>query len=120
MALIGDSKRSKNAMLDVADGLAAVAYELGQDLAIIDARGVHLREMSVVQAQMRGMTQTGTRVLVMLRLPSANPVTVPIAQLADASILAVVLGETSQIAAAQAIEQVGKRRFLGSIVLRSA
>jgi hypothetical protein len=56
--------------------------------------------------------------VVVLPLPRDNPVTVSVAQACDAAILCVFLGESSRVVNAQTIEQVGRERFLGTVILR--
>jgi hypothetical protein len=118
LAVIGSSPRSPDATLRVAGMLARISEELGHPLVVLDARNVELRTMASIQARMRSLAARGTRAITVLQLPMYNPISVPIAQAADASMLCVFVGETQQVNSRQTIEQVGRDRFLGTVILR--
>ena len=118
LAVIGTSRKTMSGPLQVVQGLAKVAWALGQDLVVIDARGVDLVRLAQVQAQIRSLSARGTRSLVALSVPAENPVTVPIAQFTEAAILCVTLGESRMVLAEQTIEQIGRDRFIGTVLLR--
>jgi hypothetical protein len=118
LALIGSSPRSPDATLRVAGMLARISEELGHPLVVLDARGVELRSMASIQARMRSLAARGTRAITVLQLPMYNPITVPIAQAADASMLCVFVGESHLTNSQQTIEQIGRDRFLGTVILR--
>jgi hypothetical protein len=102
----------------VAGMLARISEELGHPLVIIDARSTELRTMANVQARMRSLAARGTRCITVVQYPHFNPVTVPIAQAADASMLCVFVGESRLANSQQTIEQIGRDRFLGTVILR--
>ncbi|NOU29790.1 MAG: hypothetical protein HOO96_17945 [Polyangiaceae bacterium] len=116
MAIIGSSDKMPEGTMNVARGLARVAAESGGALGLIDGRALELKHLAQVQARLRSTVARQT--VVVLPLPRDNPVTVSVAQACDAAIMCVILGETSRIVAAQTIEQVGRDRFLGSVILR--
>jgi hypothetical protein len=118
LAVIGSSPRSPDATLRVAGMLARISEELGHPLVVLDARNVELRTMASIQARMRSLAARGTRAITVLQLPMYNPISVPIAQAADASMLCVFVGETRQVNSQQTIEQIGRDRFLGTVILR--
>jgi len=118
LALIGSSPRSPDATLRVAGMLARISEELGHPLVVLDARNVELRSMASIQARMRSLAARGTRAITVLQLPMYNPIAVPIAQAADASMLCVFVGESQQMSSRQTIEQIGRDRFLGTVILR--
>ena len=120
LAVIGSSLRSPDATMRVAGMLARVSEELGHPLVVLDARDVELRTMASIQARMRSLAARGTRAITVLKLPSDNPVTVPIAQAADASMLCVFVNESRRTHTEQTIEQIGRDRFLGSVILRTS
>jgi hypothetical protein len=74
--------------------------------------------MASIQARMRSLAARGTRAITVIQLPMYNPISVPIAQAADASMLCVFVGETRSGNAQQTIEQIGRDRFLGTVILR--
>jgi hypothetical protein len=118
MALIGTSQTSPEATMRVAGMLARISEELGHPLVVLDGRSVELRTMASIQARMRSLSARGTRAISVLQLPLYNPITVPIAQAADAAMLCVFIGESSVVSSEQTIEQIGRDRFLGTVILR--
>ncbi len=116
MAIIGSSDKMPEGTMNVARGLARVAAESGGALGLIDGRALELKHLAQVQARLRSTVARQT--VVVLPLPRDNPVTVSVAPASVAAIMCVILGETSRIVAAQTIEQVGRDRFLGSVILR--
>lgn len=117
LAFIGSSKRDPGGVLHVAHGLAKLASELGQELTVFDARSLGLRDMQRMVSQIQSITSRGQRCIVVLRLVSENATTVPMAQQLDAALLAVFIGETSVVGASRTISEVGRSRFLGSVVI---
>jgi hypothetical protein len=120
LAVIGSSPEAPEATMRVAGMLARISEELGHPLVVLDARGVELRTMASIQARMRSLAARGTRAITVLQLPMYNPISVPIAQAADASMLCVFVGESHLTNAQQTIEQIGRDRFLGTVILRHA
>lgn len=117
LALVGSSKRDPDGMLEIANGMARLAAELGQELIVIDARDMGLKDLPRVQEQVRNLTNRTKRCVVVLRLVSENATTVPLAQGLDAALLGVFIGETTSVGATRSIEEVGRSKFLGSIVI---
>jgi hypothetical protein len=117
LALVGSSRRDPDGMLEIANGMARLAAELGQELIVIDGREMGLKDIPRVQEQVRNLTNRGKRCLVVLRLVSENATTVPLAQNLDAALLGVFIGETTTVAATRSIEEVGRTKFIGTVVL---
>lgn len=116
LALVGWSAKSPEATMAVARGLARVASDSGGGLSLMDGRSLELRHMPQVQARLRASVSRQTAVV--LPLPRVNPASVSVAQACDAAVLVVFLGETSQVVARQTIEQIGRDRFFGTIIVR--
>jgi len=85
-------------------------------LGLIDGRSLELKHLAQVQARLRSTVARQT--VVVLPLPRDNPVTVSVAQACDSAILCVFLGETSRVVSSQTIEQIGRERFIGTVILR--
>src|SRR6478752_5642615 len=117
MAFIGSSKRDPDGVLEIAHGMARLASELGQELTVFDARNLGLKDMGRMLAQIQSITSRGKRCIVVLKLVTENATTVPMAQNVDAALLGVFIGETSVIAASRTVDEVGRPKFLGSVVL---
>jgi hypothetical protein len=71
-------------------------------------------------AQIQSITSRGKRCIVVLKLVTENATTVPMAQNVDAALLGVFIGETSYVAATRTIEEVGRPKFLGTVVLNAS
>ncbi len=117
LALVGSSKRDPNAMLEIAQGLARIGKELGQELSVFDARAIGLVDMDGTLSQIKALVVKGKRCLVVLNMVSENATTVPMVQSLDAALIGVFIGETTVVAASRTIEESGRSKFLGSIVL---
>jgi hypothetical protein len=120
LAFIGSSERDPDGVIDVAHGMARLASELGQEVTVFDARGLALRDMGRVLSQVQSITSRGRRCILVLSLVTENATTVPMAQNVDAALLAVFVGETSVVAATRTIDEVGRSKFLGSVVLNAS
>ncbi|HQY62718.1 MAG: hypothetical protein IPF92_27270 [Myxococcales bacterium] len=118
LALVGSSARDPEAMLEIAQGLARIGKELGQELAVFDARKIGLVDMDGTLQQVKALTQKGKRCLVVLNLVSENATTVPMVQSLDAALIGVFIGETTVVAASRTVDEAGRSKFLGSIVLQ--
>lgn len=120
LAFIGSSKRDPDGVLEIAHGMARLANELGQELTVFDARTLGLKDMGRMLAQIQSITSRGKRCIVVLKLVTENATTVPMAQNVDAALLGVFIGETSVIGASRTVEEVGRPKFLGSVVLNAS
>jgi hypothetical protein len=120
MAFIGSSKRDPDGVLEIAHGMARLASELGQELTVFDARALGLKDMGRMLAQIQSITSRGKRCIVVLKLVTENATTVPMAQNVDAALLGVFIGETSVVASSRTVEEVGRAKFLGSVVLNAS
>lgn len=120
LAFIGSSKRDPDGVLEIAHGMARLASELGQELTVFDARGLGLKDMGRMLAQIQSITSRGKRCIVVLKLVTENATTVPMAQNVDAALLGVFIGETSVVASSRTVEEVGRAKFLGSVVLNAS
>lgn len=120
LAFIGSSKRDPDGLLEIAHGMARLASDLGQELTVFDARALGLKDMQRMLSQVQSITSRGKKCIIVLKLVTENPTTVPMAQNIDAALLGVFIGETSVVAASRTIEEVGRAKFLGSVVLNAS
>jgi hypothetical protein len=106
--------------LPVAEMLARIAWWYrGQPSCVFDLRDVSLRLVEYQIAEVQAQIEGGSRVFIALRSIFDNPTAVPIGRQADAIILCTVLGRTDLRQAQKTIDQLGRERVLGSIVLRT-
>jgi hypothetical protein len=120
MAFIGSSKRDPDGVLEIAHGMARLASELGQELTVFDARNLGLKDMGRMLAQVQSITSRGKRCIVVLKLVTENATTVPMAQNVDAALLGIFIGETSVVASSRTVDEVGRAKFLGTVVLNAS
>ena len=120
LAFIGSSKQDPDGILEIAHGMARLASELGQELTVFDARNLGLKDMGRMLAQIQSITSRGKRCIVVLKLVTENATTVPMAQNVNAALLGVFIGETSVVASSRTVEEVGRAKFLGSVVLNAS
>ena len=104
--------------IEFANVLAKVAwFYRGQPTCVFDLRDLSLRLVEHELQEIAIQVEQGELVFVALRSLDENPTARPIARAADAAILCVKLGETRMTAAERAIAEIGRERFLGSVVL---
>lgn len=103
----------------VARSLVSVgSSHLGALIRLNDATAITIAGLG---ACLRGLTdprESAARVIVALGSVLENPASLAVAQAADAAILCLVLGESSISEAERTIEEVGRARFVGSLILR--
>jgi hypothetical protein len=103
----------------VARALAEVGSgHLGAGMMVTDATNVTLEWLRASTESLTMRRGGVDRVLIALGPVLERPASLALAQVADASILCLVLNESSISEAARTIEEVGRERFLGSVILR--
>jgi hypothetical protein len=103
----------------VAELLARLAWSYrGKPSCVFDLRDLSLRLVEYHQNVVHAQVDAGACVVVALSCTSHNPTAVPIARSVDAVILCVGLGTASMKAAEQTLDEVGRDRVLGAIVVR--
>jgi hypothetical protein len=107
--------------LPIAEMLAQIAWcYRGQPSCVFDLRDVSLRLAEYQIREAQAQVDAGTRVLIALRSVGENPTAALIAREVDAVVLCVQLGRTEMKAAERTIDEIGRDRVLGSIVVRDA
>lgn len=87
---------------------------------LVDATDATTEGWVAVADTIRARAAAGSRVIVALGDVAAHPQMIAIARAADVALLLVPLGDTPFAAARDAIESVGRERFIGSIAVRPA
>jgi hypothetical protein len=117
LAVVAASKHLDT--LWVAELLAKLAWWYrGQPSCVFDLRDLRLRLVEYHEREVTAQVELGQCVVISLRSVFENPTTVPMARSADAVVLCVGLGKTAFKAAEKTLEEVGRDRVIGSIVLR--
>jgi hypothetical protein len=107
--------------LDVVHGLAAVAwFQCGTSVVVADLRSAVLNVVSSVQDELRQRMQNGEQVLMALGALDDSPASLAIARDADKVLLCVALGKTKTGRIRDAVQRVGKQRFLGTVLVNPA
>lgn len=100
--------------LGVARALAEVgSRHLGLPMRVTDATGVNLSRLEAFLSELRAR-----RGLLALGPVLERPASLALARAADAVLLCLVLGESSISGARETIDEVGRERFLGSVLLK--
>ncbi len=116
LALVpGDDQTST---LGVANLIVRLALDHGESIHVADVRALRLKHVEAFLDGIRWEASQGTRVIFATRSTSSSLATVPVAQAADYAILCVSLSSTSLSAARSTVEQIGRKHFLGSLLVR--
>jgi hypothetical protein len=98
----------------VARALAEVgSRHLGLPVRVTDATGITLARLEAFLTELRAR-----RGILALGPVLERPASLALARAADAVVLCLVLGESSISGAQQTIDEVGRERFLGSVLLK--
>ena len=105
--------------LEIAELLAQIAWcYRGEPTNVLDLRDVSLRLAEYQVSEAQAQADTGVRVLFGLRSIVENPASALVARASDAAVLCVQLGATRLKQAMQTIEEVGRDRVLGTVLVR--
>ena len=117
LAVVGSSKEIDTLWL--AELIANLAWSYrGTPSCVFDLRDMSLRLIEHHEQEVASQVREGQTVTIALRSISENPTALPMARSADAVILCLGLGSTDLKAAAQAVEEIGRDRIIGTIVVR--
>jgi hypothetical protein len=116
LAVISTGKGAS--MLGVARALAEVgSCHLGVPVMAVDATTITLATLEARVSAWIEPREDPRRLLIALGPVLENPASLALAQAADAAILCLTLGASSVSEAERTIEQVGRGRLLGSVIL---
>ena len=102
----------------VAQAFAATGRVQGErPVNVINATGVHLEGVQQVVESVAASVDRGEWVIVPVDAIAENPSAIAIVQATSSALLLIRLGESLLASAQNAIEAVGRERFLGSVVL---
>jgi hypothetical protein len=106
-------------IVGVAQMLLRVGWQhRGLPMGLADLRNVPLSHIEAAISQVKAHVENGDRVIVALGSIFDNPTTVALAQAADRVLLCVTLGDTSIASAEQTVAEIGKDRFIGTVILQ--
>lgn len=118
LALVpGDDQTSTFA---VANLIARLAFDHGESVRVADLRALRPKHVVAFLEGTRWEATQGTRIVFATRSVSTNPATAPVARGADCAILCVSLGSTSLRSIKETIQEIGRKHFLGSLLVRAS
>jgi len=101
----------------VANTLARTGMShLNAPFHVADATRLPLAHLVSFAEELKNYTKEGEFVLVALAAATVNPITISLAQSADAALLCVLMEEMSSADAKKTVKRIGAARFLGSAV----
>ncbi len=103
----------------VATLLARLSRDQGDPIQVADVRALRPKHIDAFLDWARWEASQGARILFVTGPVRTNLATVPITRAADCALLCVSLGVTSAVAARTTIEQIGRERFLGSLLVHA-
>jgi hypothetical protein len=104
--------------LPIAETLAQIAWcYQGQPTCAYDLRDLSLRLADHQIQEVRAQAGYGTRVLVALRSPAENPTALLVARETDAVLLCIAVDGTEIRTVERAIDDIGRERILGTILI---
>jgi hypothetical protein len=118
LAVIGASKGLPT--LEVSNLLAEMAsWYRGESSCVVDFRDTRLRlvEHEIQQLGIQMQAEQSDRAIIALRSIFENPTALLFAQAVDSVVLCVGIGTTHVASAEKTIDEIGRDRFLGSIVI---
>lgn len=117
LAILPTSKSVET--LAIAETFAQIAWcYRGQPSCVFDLRDLSLRLAEYQIREAHVQADSGARVLIALRSPAENPTALLVAREMDAVVLCIALGQTLLKTAETAINEVGRSRVLGTILVR--
>lgn len=103
---------------DVASLLMTVGVHHGESIGVFDFRSITMnRVLHTIEAACSQVAE-GERLIFAARSIKENLATIPLARASDAVVLCVSMGSTPIRQVEETIEQIGKERFLGSMLIR--
>jgi hypothetical protein len=104
---------------DVANLIMALGVHHGESMAVFDFRDVRGPKVLDSLRAAFGQMRPGDRMIFAARSISENLATIPLARATDRAVLCVSLGSTSIRRVEETIAQIGRERFLGSLVIHA-
>ena len=102
----------------MADSILAAGRQHGEKpVNLLNAIGSQLTDVRQLVDKLNAMTGRGEWVIIAVDPIADNPSVMPLIRAASAALLVVRLGESLLASAQEAIDAVGRPRFLGSVVL---
>ena len=118
LAVVPAAESDTPAAFDFAHLLMETGLQHGDRITVADLRAVRLLNAPAILQVVASCVDSGARVIFGTRSIAENVASIRFAKAADCAILCVSLGSTTVASAREAIDQIGKERFLGTVILR--
>ncbi len=118
LAIVPTETETSAPAFDMARAMVELGARHNQKLVLADFRRVPVARVTPFLQVAGFRVNDGDRLIYATRSIEENPATVPVARAADCVLLCVSLGNSSIRAIEDAIDQIGRNRFLGSVVFR--
>jgi hypothetical protein len=92
----------------------------GESVCLADVRDIHLDRARAILESASELANRGNRVIFATRSITENLATIPVARAAEGVILCVSMGSTLLDRVQETIDQIGKERLLGSMLIHDA
>jgi hypothetical protein len=102
---------------EVARVITRLGLHHGEQVRLADMRDVRLSRVGAFLEVTQELVRRGQRVVFATRSTSNSLATLPLARAADGVVLCVSIGSTLIAAVKETIDQIGKERFLGSMLV---
>jgi hypothetical protein len=102
----------------VASLIAGLGLQHGQPIRMADVRNITLNRVAAIIELADNVVAGGERIVFAARSITENLATIPIARSADCVLLCVSLGSSSLALVEETVAQLGKERFLGSLLIK--
>lgn len=107
--------------LEMANTLAELCWTCrGESTTALDMRGTSLKLLDQHKRNIEEHVKKGACVVLALPPIQDSPIAVSLARACDVAVMVVRLDETPLAAAKQAIEEIGRERFVGAVLATSA
>lgn len=103
--------------LEIANLITALGLRRGETMGVADVRDVASSAVDSVLLLAEEILAGGERLVFAARPISENVATIPVARFCDCVLLCVSMGSTSLALVEETVSQVGKERFLGSLLI---
>jgi hypothetical protein len=104
---------------DVANLIMTLGGHYGESIGVFDFRDVRGPKVLGALRAAFGQMRPGDRMIFAARSISENLATIPLARATDRAVLCVSIGSTSIRRVEETIAQIGRERFLGSLVVHA-
>lgn len=104
--------------IEIATKLAEIAWWYrGQPTTVVDLRELGLRLVDYQLREIAAQIEQGDCIIIALESVFSNPTTIAVANAVDAAVICIELGRTKMKSAERTIEEIGRDKFIGSIVI---